>query len=605
MINKLTAAVFLVLLLLPDVHALTAPQTGKFRPGEASLLFAARLVESMSVDEKIGQLVHIGINATYLNQDSKEFEALRRQVVEQRVGGIVVFVGGIYESVHLVNRLQGYAKVPLLISADFETGIGMRFPAAENFPWNMAIAATGNPDFAERLGRLTAAESRALGVQQVFAPVVDVNNNADNPVINVRSFGENPKQVAEFGSAFVKGLQSGNVLATAKHFPGHGDTDVDSHRGLPVLDLDRNRLDRLELLPFRELIAAGVGSVMVSHISLPKIDGDVIKALSNPRTVYGGEPAVFTEGTTIPATLSKPIVTGMLREQLGFDGLIVTDAMDMNGLTLYFEDGEAAVRAIEAGNDVLLKPSSAVETIAGIRAAIASGRLKVEQIDRAVVNQLAWKHKLGLFNRRITPLELIDSSVSGKDARELGREVSENAITLVRHEQGILPLKRSGKILVLAITNGRDFGSVGRVFLNSIRGFGFQAEIVAIDERSGSEETAAAIEKIESADLVIAALFGRVRSGAKNSVALPEAGNQLLKQILGGEKPVVSVAFGNPYLLNAFPGMNTYIVSYGDMESLQRATAGALAGSKEFRGRLPISIGNIPAGTGLRLKEGR
>ncbi len=291
----------------------------------------------MSLDEKLGQLVHIGVNAKFLNQDDPEYAALQKQLVENKIGGIVIFAGGIYETVHFLNRMQEAADLPLLISADFETGPGMRFSSAENFPWNMAVAATGKTAYAERLGYLTGLESRALGVQQVFAPVVDVNNNPDNPVINVRSFGENPKLVADFGSAFASGLQRGNVLATAKHFPGHGDTGVDSHRGLPVIPLDRERLEHVELYPFRQLVAAGVGSIMVSHISLPKLDGETIKPIASKSGSYGSDEPVLTEGTTIPATLSKPIVSGILRNEMGFDGLIVTDAMDMNGLTLYFD----------------------------------------------------------------------------------------------------------------------------------------------------------------------------------------------------------------------------------------------------------------------------
>ncbi|MBA3335659.1 MAG: beta-N-acetylglucosaminidase, partial [Acidobacteria bacterium] len=239
----------------------------KFRPPAKADKWADKQLKKMTLDEKIGQLVHVGINARYLNQTSPEFLELKRQIVENKVGGIIVFVGGVYETVHLVNRMQAEAKIPLLISADFETGVGMRFEDTVNFPWNMAVAATGNPDFARRQGEITAREAKALGVQQVFAPVVDVNNNADNPVINVRSYGENPEDVGRFAAAFTQGLQSGNVLATAKHFPGHGDTAVDSHRGLPVIDLPRTRLEQVEFAPFKAVIDGGIGSIMISHIS--------------------------------------------------------------------------------------------------------------------------------------------------------------------------------------------------------------------------------------------------------------------------------------------------------------------------------------------------
>ncbi|MGI8670035.1 MAG: glycoside hydrolase family 3 protein, partial [Aridibacter sp.] len=342
----------------------------KFRPSEKDYKNADKLLKKMSLDEKIGQLVHIGINADFINQDSAEFQRLKRQITENKVGGITIFVGGVYETVHLVNRMQEAAKIPLLISADFETGVRMRFSDAVNFPWNMAVAATGNPEFAKRMGMITAREARTMGVQQDFAPVVDVNNNANNPVINVRSFGENPADVARFGIAFVEGLQSGNVLATIKHFPGHGDTAIDSHRGLPVIDYSRERFEQTEFVPFRSLINSGAGSVMISHISMPQLDSEIVKPLKNSIKAEYTEDEVITENTTIPATLSKNIVTGILKNDMKFDGLIVTDAMDMSGLTKYFQQDEAAVRAILAGNDVLIKPASADDTIRGIEEAV-------------------------------------------------------------------------------------------------------------------------------------------------------------------------------------------------------------------------------------------
>ena len=271
----------------------------KFRPSEKAYKWADKQLKKMTADEKIGQLVHIGINARYMNQASPEFLELKRQIVENKIGGIVVFVGGVYETVHLVNRMQAEAKIPLLISADFETGVGMRFEETVNLPWNMAIAATGNPDLARRQGEITALEARALGVQQVFAPVVDVNNNADNPVINVRSYGEHPEDVARFATAFTMGLQSRNVLATAKHFPGHGDTAVDSHRGLPIINFSRERLEKIELVPFRSIVGAGVGSVMVAHIGLPLID--FFRGLTSVASICG-KPICATIIEPMPAS---------------------------------------------------------------------------------------------------------------------------------------------------------------------------------------------------------------------------------------------------------------------------------------------------------------
>ena len=578
-----------------------------FRPSENAWKWADKKLKKMSLDEKIGQLVHIGINARFLSQDSNEFKELRRHVVENKIGGVIVFVGNVYETVHLVNRMQEMAEIPLLISADFETGVAMRFPDTVNFPWNMAIAATGNPEFARRQGAIVARESRALGVQQVFAPVVDVNNNADNPVINVRAYGEDPQDVARFGVAFTEGLQSGKVLATAKHFPGHGDTNVDSHRGLPVIDVSRQRLESYEFLPFREVIKAGVGSVMISHISLPQIDGVRVSPLQNRYKASYTESEVITEGTTMPATLSPAIVTDILKKDMNFDGLIVTDAMDMSGLTIYFTQDEAAVRAIEAGVDVILKPSDTDLAIKGLREAVRSGRLSEQRINESVRKQLAWKYELGLEKRKITPIDQIDRIVSNNETRQLTAEIAERAITLVKNENGLLPLSLDDdkKIFILGITNGEDRNGSGMTLLKTLRQMSPKPQNIdfaLIGELTPAADVAKIVEKMQKSDIVIAALYGRVRSGAQNSVGLPQNGARVLRDLLASDKPTINISFGNPYLLKNFPEMRSYIVAYGDMVSLQRATIRALTGEIDFSGKLPITITpDYPRGTGLSL----
>jgi beta-N-acetylhexosaminidase len=561
------------------------------------------MLKKMTLDEKIGQMVHIGVNADYMNQDSQKFQEFKRQVTENKIGGIIVFVGGVYDTVHFVNRMQELAEIPLLISADFETGVAMRFPDTINFPWNMAVAATGNPQFARREGLMAAKEARALGVHWDFAPVVDVNNNADNPVINVRSYGENPQEVGRFATEFMIGLQTGNVLATAKHFPGHGDTAVDSHRGLPEINFTRERLEQTEFIPFREIINSGVGSVMISHIAMPQLDSEKVEPLKKSEKAAYTESEVITEASTIPATLSKNIVTNILKNDMKFDGLVVTDAMDMSGLTLYFNQEEAAVRAVLAGNDILLKPSNGDAPIRGLREAVKSGRITEERINESVRKILAWKHKLGLDKKQHTPLDSIDLTVASRETQALSNEIAQNAITLVKNEGTALPLKAGQKALVLCITNGEDRNFVGNTLTRTLARNGLQVERIAIDERSTEKEIENAIEKAEQADVVVAGLFGRVRSGAKNSVGLPEAGEKVLREVLDENTPVVSIAFGNPYLLRGFPSMKTYIVAYGDMSSFQGASADAISGKIQFKGKLPITVGNYPRGTGLSLAK--
>jgi len=563
----------------------------------------------MSIEEKIGQLIEVGVNATFLNQDSEAFKALRHQVVDNHIGGLILFRGPVYESVMLVNRMQELAKYPLLISADLEAGAGMRFDDTVNFPWNMAIAATGNPDYARRAGEITGREARAMGIQQIYAPVSDVNNNAANPVINVRSFGEEPAEVARFVAAFVAGAQHSGVMATAKHFPGHGDTATDSHRGLPEIDVTRERLNSIELVPFRAAVAAGVGAVMTGHIGLPLIDSTAITPLPRNEklkpldTTEEGE-IVSTNGT-MPTTLS-PVMNGILRNDLHFDGLIVTDAMSMSGLTIYFTQEEASVRAIEAGADLLLKPADPDAAFRGVLEAIKKGRLTPERIDQSGRKILAAKYDLGLVEQRITPLEGIDRAVAGKQAIELANDIAANAITLVRNDAGLLPLKLqpSSRVFNLAITNGDDRAWISQPFVGALARSGIKAETIILDDRSADAEVARATDRAAHADLVLVSMYGRVRTGQARSVALPDPGARALNELIDHKTPVVGISFGNPYILMSFPKLQTYLVAYGDMPSLQEAAAGGLSGQIDIDGHLPISLPGLYArGTGIRLKK--
>jgi len=582
------------------------------QPSKDALKWADKELRRMSLDEKIGQLISVGVNATFLNQDSDAFKALRHQVADNHVGGIVLFRGPVYESVILVNRMQNLARYPLLISADLEAGAGMRFDDTVNLPWNMAVGATDNPDFARRQGALTAREARALGVQQIYAPVADVNNNANNPVINVRSYGEDPEAVGRFVAAFIEGAQANGVIATAKHFPGHGDTATDSHRGLPEIDVSRTRLNAVELVPFQSAVKAGVGSVMTGHIGMPQIDPTAVVPL--PRDVKlkpidtdeGAE--VVVEKGTLPTTLS-PVMNGILRHDLGFNGLIVTDAMSMSGLTLYFTQEEASVRALEAGADLLLKPADADAVLRGVRDAVTKGRLKEGRIDQSVRKVLAAKYDLGLVKQRTTPLDAIDVNVAGNESNGLAREIAEHAITLVRNDDHLLPLttlKPDTRILNLAITNGDDRLWIANAFVNAFGHSGNKLETVVLDDRSTDAEVKKALEKADKADFVIASLYGRVRTGQARSVGLPDPGAKALSEVIRRKLKVIGISFGNPYLLQSFPELRTYVVAYGDMPSLQQAAARALLAEIDVTGKLPITLpGLYPRGTGIQIKRVR
>src|SRR6266540_3094338 len=580
------------------------------KPTQEARNWADKELRRMSLDEKIGQLICVAVNATFLNQDSDGFRALRHQVEDNHVGGIILFRGPVYESVVLVNRMQNLARYPLLISADLEAGSGMRFDDTVNLPWNMAVGATDNPAYARRQGAVTAREARALGVQQIYAPVADVNNNAANPVINVRSYGEEPAAVGRFVAAFVEGVQSNGVIATAKHFPGHGDTATDSHRGLPEIDVSRARLNAIELVPFRSAVQAGVGSVMTGHIGMPQIDPTAVIPL--PRDVKlkpidtdeGGE--VIVEKGTMPTTLS-PVMNGILRRDLGFEGLIVTDAMSMSGLTLYFTQEEASVRALEAGADLLLKPADPDAAFRGVREAVTKGRLTEKRIEDSARKVLAAKYDLGLVQQRLTPLDEIDRVVSGKDTLKLAEEIAEHAITLVRNDENLVPLrglKPEARVFNLAITNGDDRQWIANAFVDTIARSGHKIDTTVLDDRSSDAEVQKALEAANRADVVIASLYGRVRTGQARSVGLPDPGTKALSALITSRVPVVGISFGNPYLLQSFPELRTYVVAYGDMPSLQQAAARALLGQIDVTGKLPISLpGLYPRGTGIQLKR--
>jgi Beta-glucosidase-related glycosidases len=409
-------------------------------------------IEQLSLDEKIGQLFVVQARGAFMSESSLPYQQLLHHVRENHAGGVIWSVSNVYETAQLSARLQGAARVPLLISADLESGMGMRFLDTTYWPWAMAVAATGDPALAETEGRVVAREAKMVGVNHIFAPIADVNVDADNPVINTRSFGEDPADVSRFVAAFVRGVQAEHVLATAKHFPGHGDTHVDSHRSLPILAVDRARMERVELLPFRAAIDAGVRSIMIGHLAVPSLDDEQVpvrvqNAGENP---YGTTAAEVPQNGTMPATTSKKIVTELLRRDLKYDGLVVSDAMDMGGITEHFDAGEAAIRAIEAGQDQILMSPNVDAAIAAVKAAVASGRLSQARIDQSVRRILAAKAFAGAPVG--TPDEIFQG-IDTKEHRDLAASIARRAITLVREQAEALPIKKSARVVIVTVSD--------------------------------------------------------------------------------------------------------------------------------------------------------
>jgi beta-N-acetylhexosaminidase len=552
-------------------------------------------VESLTLDEKVGQLFVYAAHGTFMNEDSVGYQQLRRQVKENKVGGIIWFVSNVYETAFLTRRLQAEARVPLLVSADLEAGVGMRFTDTTYWPPAMAVAATGDPSLAEQTGKIAAMEGVAIGVNHILAPVADVNIDPDNPVINARSFGEDPETVGRFVAAFVRGVQSEPVLATAKHFPGHGDTHTDTHRSLPALAVDRARLDRVELVPFRAAIDAGVASVMIGHLAIPALDPTPAPVRPHGESMgenpYTKDEAETTRDGTVPASLSRPIITDLLRRDLGFQGLVVGDAFDMGSLVAHYDPGDAAVRAIEAGTDLILKSSNTDAAIAAVKEAVRSGRLTEARIDESVRRILAAKARV---RTNAATDDEIFTDVDSAAHRRVAADIAGKAITLVREEDGVLPLKPESRLVYVGISDFPELTSPAGVAEREIRRrMKTQPLTFSVDSRSRPEEMNPIIDAASQADVIVLAMAIRAVSGA-GRLQLPDAARHLVANLPPNVK-VVGIAFGSPYLLRDVPSLRTYLCAYGVQPVMQRAVAAALFGERAIGGKLPVTIPGLHA----------
>lgn len=562
---------------------------------------AVRGPSSMSLDEKIGQLFVYPATGRFMNEASPEYQALVHQVRDNHVGGILWFLlSDVSETARLNRRLQSLAKTPLVIAADLEAGVGMRFLDTTYWPWPMAVAATDDLSLAERQGNIVAGEARAIGVTQVYAPVADVNVEPANPVINVRSYGEDPETVGRFVAAFVRGVQAGGVLATAKHFPGHGDTKIDSHRALPVFDADRARLERVELVPFRSAISAGVGAVMTAHLSLPEIDSTPAPqrpfvAGENP---YTKDDTEVTRDATVSASMSPAVVEGLLRNDLGFRGVVVTDALDMGGIVDHYDPGEAAVRAILAGADQVIKSADTDAAIAGVRRAVAEGRISTDRLDRSVARILEAKRR---FPAATADPEAAFRVVDSPGHRAAAEEIARRAVTLVRESPGALPIRRETRVVHIVVN---DVAALNPPVAELTRGLAARLaappETFVLDPRSRLDEIEPITTAAARADVALVSLFVRVRTGS-GKLVLPDAGRAAIEALSAAGARVIGVSFGNPYLAADLPGLATFLAAYGEQPVMQAAVARALFGEAEITGRLPVSIpGVAERGSGIR-----
>jgi beta-N-acetylhexosaminidase len=567
----------------------TSAKRGAKKLSPAANAWVESALRKMTVDEKIGQLLFTTYHGSFTATDSAAYAQILHDVKDLHVGGFIIITHGsplgivksqAYPTAVLANQLQAKSKLPLLVGADFERGTAMRYDEGTSFPTAMAVSAGGNPKDAYTMGKITALEARATGVQWVYAPDADVNNNPGNPIINTRSFGEDPMRVAEFVSAFVHGVEENGGIATAKHFPGHGDTAADSHIDLPVIRADRARLESLELVPFRAAIAAGVGSVMTGHLNVPAFEPD-------PNT---------------PATLSQNILTGLLRKELGFEGLVVTDAMDMGGITVRYAPGEAAVRAVAAGADCLLMPPVPDAAFEALQDAVKSGRISKQRLDESVRRILQAKAWMGLQNNRLVDVNAINHKFGSAAWQKEAQEISDRGVTLLRDTAHRLPLDgtKPSRALLLAFYAdpepypGEDLERELRSRFDSVTTL-----------RADTRFVNASILKLppaDSYDVAIVAFFVRV-SDRKGNVDVPAEQAALAEQVYKTGKPAITVGLGSPYLIEGFPKAETWLAAFGISDVAQISIARALFGEIPVLGHLPVTVPGVKlkAGFGIEL----
>lgn len=554
------------------------PDLGEPEITSALPMIAARvrvnsLLETLPLRDKVAQLVMPWMTGGYASFDDETFSRVERWVDSLHVGGVIVSIGSPMDVAAKLNRLQRISWIPLLIASDLESGTAFRLNGGTPFPTNMGVAATGSELDAYEMGRITAIEGRAVGIHLTFSPVADVNNNPANPIINTRSFGENPRQVAQLVAAEVRGIQEHGMYATAKHFPGHGDTGTDSHISLPVIRADWARLDSLELVPFRAAVTAGVTAIMSAHVAMPGIDS----------------------GQSRPATVAPNILTGVLRDSLGFGGLVVTDALNMGALVSVLGAGEAAVQAFLAGADLLLQPADPGVAIDAMVQAVQSGRISRERLDASVRRVLELKRRMGLFSRRVVDLEKVGAVVGSQPFQAIAGDITARSLVLVKDSANLVDTIRSRPRRIALVSFGED---VGNTLGAELRTRGYQVAPFRLYPSSGpaSYDSARTVIASQAITIFTTAVRATAWSG---TIAMPAAFGELIDST-AGRKPTLLVSFGSPYLIMQTPSVGSYLLAWQSKTLSERAVAAALAGEAPITGHLPITLpGSAPYGYGI------
>lgn len=531
------------------------------------------VMRSMSLREKIGQLMMV---AAYSNKDERHVQALETLVREYHIGGVIFFQGGPVRQAVITNRLQAAAKIPLWVAIDGEWGLGMRLDSTLSYPRQMTLGALRDDAYIYEMGKQIAEQCRRIGVHINFAPVVDINNNPANPVIGYRSFGENKYRVAAKGLAYTRGMQEHGLMACAKHFPGHGDTDTDSHYDLPLIRHSRLRLDTLELYPFKELILGGVKSMMVAHLYIPALD-------KRKR----------------PTTLSQPAVTGLLRQRLAYDGILFTDALNMRGVSAYFKAGEIELMALEAGNDVLLFPQDVPQAVNYIEEAVRKGKLKEEELDVHVRRILSAKYDLGLTKPQSIRLEGIEEDLHKPVYRALIEEAYQKALTLVRNDDDLLPIRHIELEEMASVSIGLPDGNDFQDYLDLYASFTHYA--IDKQDKGNAYLYNQILANAERHSLFVVGIFD-MSWRQKPSFGISAETIRFLRELQKKTKVVVAV-FGSPYALKQLEDMEHLICAYEETPQTLQAVPQAIFGAIAFEGQLPVSAGKFRQGIGIKTSK--
>lgn len=544
--------------------------------------WAEKTFKDLSLRQKIAQMMIYRMHLKYNKITPEKWNEIKTLLSNDGIGGIHIWSGDGSSSIAMLNAIQKRSKVPVIIDADIERGLGQRFSAGTDFPPLMAITATGSPYNAYEVGRIVAEESRAAGVQWNLSPVVDVNNNPLNPIINTRSFSENPDIVSEFSLEYIRGLQDHGMIATAKHFPGHGDTQTDSHSSLAMIPSDSSRLWSIELKPFIEVAKAGVDAIMVAHVHAPE----------------------YQPESDIPATLSKFWVTDILRKKIGYEGIIITDGMGMGGVTKTYADDYAIIESVKAGCDVIIQNYDIVGSIDAIEAAVQTGEINIESINSSVLKILKMKEKAGLHLNPFVDLESMMSMIGKREHKEVSERISSESITLLKDEQKLLPLSTESKdtLYVFDIYDQENKHSVSSLTSNLILER-FPIRTIQIDESDKKDVLDAILSNIPKNSRVLINAFVSPKEW-KDRIFFPDNETYFVNKLMKKSNRIILASLGTPYLLMAFPGVSTYICAYKGSLVMQDALFKALMGIENISGRLPISIPDIfDIGSGVFLEK--